>query len=71
LNESMRALPRPFRGQRRVAGFTRQQDVTREVEYLEETLEEAEAAARWYGERSATAGVDAVFIGKNSADSRR
>jgi plasmid stabilization system protein ParE len=50
-------MPRPFRGQRRVAGFTRQQDVAREVEYLEEALEEAEAAARWYAERSATAAV--------------
>jgi hypothetical protein len=29
--------------------------VTREVEYLEEALQEAEAAARWYAERSVTA----------------
>jgi plasmid stabilization system protein ParE len=29
--------------------------VARELEYLEEALEEAEAAARWYAERSATA----------------
>jgi plasmid stabilization system protein ParE len=33
----------------------RQPDVAREVEYLEEALEEAEAAARWYAERSVTA----------------
>jgi plasmid stabilization system protein ParE len=30
-------------------------DVPREVEYLEEAVEEAEAAARWYAERSAAA----------------
>jgi hypothetical protein len=29
--------------------------VTRELEYLEAALEEAEAAARWYAERSLTA----------------
>jgi hypothetical protein len=29
--------------------------VTRELEYLEEALQEAEAAARWYAERSVTA----------------
>ena len=29
--------------------------MTRELEYLEEALEEAEAAARWYAERSVTA----------------
>ena len=29
--------------------------MARELEYLEEALEEAEAAARWYAERSATA----------------
>jgi hypothetical protein len=29
--------------------------VTRELEYLEEAVEEAEAAARWYRERSVTA----------------
>lgn len=29
--------------------------VARELEYFEEALEEAEAAARWYAERSATA----------------
>ena len=33
--------------------------MARELEYLEETLVEAEAAARWYAERSATAA--AVF----------
>jgi plasmid stabilization system protein ParE len=31
--------------------------VAREIEYLEEALAEAEAAARWYAERSATAAV--------------
>jgi plasmid stabilization system protein ParE len=31
--------------------------VTRTLEILEEALEEAEAAARWYAERSATAAV--------------
>jgi plasmid stabilization system protein ParE len=31
--------------------------VARELEYLEEALEEAEAAARWYAERSATAAL--------------
>jgi hypothetical protein len=31
--------------------------VARELEYLEEALEEAEAAARWYAERSATAAI--------------
>jgi plasmid stabilization system protein ParE len=30
-------------------------DVPREVEYLEEAVEEAEAAARWYAKRSAAA----------------
>jgi plasmid stabilization system protein ParE len=29
--------------------------VTRELEYLEEALQEVEAAARWYAERSVTA----------------
>ena len=29
--------------------------MTRELEYLEEALQEAEAAARWYAERSVTA----------------
>jgi hypothetical protein len=31
--------------------------VARELEYLEQALEEAEAAARWYAERSATVDV--------------
>jgi plasmid stabilization system protein ParE len=31
--------------------------VARELEYLEEALEEAEAAARWYAERNAAAAV--------------
>jgi hypothetical protein len=29
----------------------------RTLEYLDEALEEAEAAARWYAERSATAAI--------------
>jgi hypothetical protein len=66
----MRALPRPFRGQRRVAAFTRQPDVAREIEYLEEALEEAEVAARWYAERRATAPV-AFSDEIDEADSRR
>jgi toxin ParE1/3/4 len=35
----------------------RQPAVARELEYLEEALEELEAAVRWYAERSATAAV--------------
>ena len=35
----------------------RPQDVARQLEYLDEALEEAEAAARWYAERSATAAI--------------
>ena len=31
--------------------------MAREIEYIEEALVEAEAAARWYAERSATAAV--------------
>src|SRR3954447_1316644 len=57
---STRSTParhRPYRGQRRVAAFMPQPDVAREIEYLEQALEEAEAAARWYAERSATAAV--------------
>lgn len=30
-------------------------EVTRELEYLDEAIEEAEAAARWYAERSSSA----------------
>ena len=33
----------------------RQPAVARTLEYLEEALQEAERAARWYAERSATA----------------
>ena len=33
----------------------RRLDVTTELEYLEEALDEAEAAARWYADRSASA----------------
>lgn len=35
----------------------RPRDVAREVEYLEEAVQEAEAAARWYAERSITASI--------------
>ena len=31
--------------------------MAREIEYLDEALEEAEAAARWYADRSATAAI--------------
>jgi len=33
----------------------RPRDVSRALEYLDEAIEEAEAAARWYAERSSTA----------------
>jgi len=39
--------------------------VTRELEYLEEALQEAEAVARWYAERSVTAA--AAFAGEIDA----
>jgi plasmid stabilization system protein ParE len=32
-------------------------DVARELDYLEEAVQEAEAAARWYAERSPSAGL--------------
>jgi plasmid stabilization system protein ParE len=51
----MQAPPRRFHGRRRVGAFTQPPDVAREVEYLAQALEEAEAAARWYNERSAVA----------------
>src|SRR5437867_9323323 len=53
----MPVRPRQFHGRRRVVASTRQPAVTRELEYLEEALQEAEAAARWYAERSVTAGA--------------
>jgi plasmid stabilization system protein ParE len=55
---STRAKPRRFPGRKRVGAFTRRPDVARELEYLREAVEEAEAAARWYAERSATAAVE-------------
>src|SRR5207244_8425847 len=55
--ELKRAPPRPFHGPRRDGAFTRRPDVARELEDLEEALDEAEAAARWYAERSAAAAV--------------
>jgi plasmid stabilization system protein ParE len=51
----MRGSPRPSRGQRLVVESTRPLDVSRALEYLDEALEEAEAAAWWYAERSSTA----------------
>jgi plasmid stabilization system protein ParE len=51
----MRDSPRPFLGQKLVAESTRPPDVSRALEYLDEAIEEAEAAARWYAERSSTA----------------
>ena len=39
--------------------------MTRELEYLEEALQEAEAVARWYAERSVTAA--AAFAGEIDA----
>lgn len=51
----MQAPPRQFRGRKPVVVFTRPPDVVLELEYLEEALAEAEAAARWYAERSAAA----------------
>jgi hypothetical protein len=47
-------------GQRRAAAFTQLPVVARELEYLEEALEEAVAATRWYAERSATAAARSV-----------
>src|SRR2546426_147678 len=49
------AARRQCHGRRRVVASTRQPAVTRELEYLEEALQEAEAAARWYAERSVAA----------------
>jgi plasmid stabilization system protein ParE len=51
------ALPGRFPGPKRGAASTQQPDVAREIEYLEEALEETEAAARWYAERSAAAAI--------------
>jgi hypothetical protein len=50
----MAAPRKPFLGRRRVVVSTRRLDVATELEYLEEALEEAEAAERWYAERSAS-----------------
>lgn len=44
-------------GLKHVAASTRPPAVTRKVEYLEEAVQEAEAAAKWYAERSITASV--------------
>jgi hypothetical protein len=74
--ESTPAWRRPYRGQRLVAGFMRPLDVSRAVEYLAEAIDEAEAAARWYAERSGSAAtgfadeVDAA-IAAIEAESRR
>lgn len=44
-------------GQKHVVGTTQPPDVARELEYLEEDLQEAEAAAQWYAERSSSAAL--------------
>ena len=46
---------RPFHGQRLAVESTRPLHVIRALEYLDEAIEEAEAAARWYAERSRSA----------------
>src|SRR5712691_13494567 len=51
----MRASPRRSRGQKLAAGSLLRPAVPRTLEFLDEAIEEAEAAARWYTERSATA----------------
>lgn len=53
----MRGRRRPYLGPKRVGEFTRQPRVAIAIEYLEEAVIEAEAAARWYADRSATAAV--------------
>jgi plasmid stabilization system protein ParE len=55
LHVSTRVRPRPFHGRKPVAEFTRRQDVAPSLEYLDAALEDAESAAEWYGQRSATA----------------
>lgn len=42
--------------------------MTRELEYLEEALQEVEAAARWYAERSVTA-AEAFSVEIDAAES--
>src|SRR5690242_11915893 len=54
---STRAQPRPFPGRRHAAESMRRLDVARVLEYLEQALEETEAAARWYAERSPRAAL--------------
>lgn len=49
------AWPRSFPGPRLAAGSTQLRAVVRELEYLDEAIAEAEAAARWYAERSSSA----------------
>jgi plasmid stabilization system protein ParE len=49
------ASPQPSRGLKLVVEYTQPLDVARAVEYLDEAIGEAEAAARWYAERSASA----------------
>ena len=72
-SESTPVGPRRSLGRRRGAEFTRRLDVATELEYLEEALEEAEAAARWYAERSVSAAagfseaVTFTFIGAEAA----
>ena len=60
---------RPLAGRKRVVGFTRPRDVALALEYLEEALLEAEAAARWYAERSSSAALafsDEIDITENA-----
>src|SRR3990167_7366675 len=51
----MPAQRRQCRGPKLVAGSTPPPDVSPALEYLDEAIEEAEAAARWYAARSTTA----------------
>jgi hypothetical protein len=46
---------------------TRRPAVTRELEYLEEALQEAEAAARWYAKRSVTAAAGPLASPRQSS----
>ena len=49
------AAPKRFPGPKRVAAFERLLRVALDLEYLAEALNEAEATARWYAERSPSA----------------
>ena len=56
-------------GRKRDVAFTLQPAVARELEYLDEALEEAVAAAQWYVERGATAAAVTCFAAFPSASS--